>query len=937
MPTAAQKPVVTSDPANRRRVYLIDGSGYIFRAYHALPPLTRKRDKLPVGAVVGFANMLNKLLEDHFVTGEGTHIAVIFDKGSESFRNDIYDQYKANRAETPEDLAPQFAYIREATRAFNVPVVEEAGFEADDIIATYVRVAREHGDEVVIVSSDKDLMQLVGGHITMFDPMKSRAIGPDEVQEKFGVGPDRVIDVQALAGDSVDNVPGVPGIGIKTAALLINEYGDLDTLLARAGEIKQNKRRESLIEFADQARLSRDLVTLREDCAVDHALDDFIFKKPDVDALLAFLDDMEFTAIAKRVRVKFGMDGEIAPPPPVAQAAPDQSTYVAVTDKDTLQQWIDHARARGRVALVSHTAAGHPVRDPLVGIGLAVDPGSAAWVPMRSPSDRQRDLLDGPGEDGPGLPRDEVLALLKPLLEDASVLKIGHDIKRATIALGRYGIALNPIDDTMILSYDVEGGLHAHDLARTAGEYLDRPVTEMKALLGTGKAAVTFADVALDQATAFAGEEADTALRLHGVLKPRLVHSKVVAVYETLDRPIVPVLAAMERAGIKADPKTLRAMSKDFEGRLSDLETEIHKLAGRDFNVGSPKQLGEILFEDMGLEGGKKGKGGAWGTGADVLEYLGAQGIELADKVLDWRQISKLKNTYTDKLPGEINPETGRIHTTYDIAVANTGRLSSNDPNLQNIPVRTEEGRKIRQAFVADNGNVLLSADYSQIELRLLAHMADIPQLDKAFKDGIDIHAMTASEVFGVPVEGMDASVRRRAKAINFGIIYGISAFGLARQLKIPQGEARDYIAAYFERFPGIRGYMDQQKDLCRSQGYVTTLFGRRIHLPGIAEKNPVHRAFAERQAINAPLQGAAADIIKRAMILLPDALAEAKLSAKMLLQVHDELVFEVPKAEADDTKALVKDVMEHAAQAVHLTVPLVVEAGVGQNWDEAH
>ncbi|MEQ8246630.1 MAG: DNA polymerase I [Alphaproteobacteria bacterium] len=936
-PTAAQKPAKKSDPANRRRVYLIDGSGYIFRAYHALPPLTRKRDKLPVGAVVGFANMLNKLLEDHFVTGEGTHIAVIFDKGAESFRNDIYDQYKANRAETPEDLAPQFAYIREATRAFNVPVVEEAGFEADDIIATYVRVAREHGDEVVIVSSDKDLMQLVGGHVTMFDPMKSRPIGPDEVQEKFGVGPDRVIDVQSLAGDSVDNVPGVPGIGIKTAALLINEYGDLDTLLARAGEIKQNKRRESLIEFADQARLSRDLVTLREDCAVDHALDDFTFKTPDVDALLAFLDDMEFTAIAKRVRVKFGVDGETAPPPPAAAVAPDKTVTTALTDEAALHQWIDHARARGRVAIVTHTAAGHPVRDPLVGIGLAVDPGTAAWVPMRNPTERQRDLLDGPGEDGPGLPRDTVLAALKPLLEDAAVLKIGQDVKRAAIALGRYGIALGPVDDTMILSYDLEGGLHAHDLGRIAAEYLDRPVTEMKTLLGTGKAAVTFGAVALDQATAFAGEEADTALRLHGVLKPRLVPSRVVAVYETLDRPIVPVLAAMERAGIKADPKTLHAMSKDFEGRLADLEKQIHKLAGRDFNVGSPKQLGEILFEDMGLEGGKKGKGGAWGTGADVLENLAGQGIDLAERVLDWRQISKLKNTYTDKLPGEINPETGRIHTTYDIAVANTGRLSSNDPNLQNIPVRTEEGRKIRQAFVADKGHVLLSADYSQIELRLLAHMADIPQLDKAFKDGIDIHAMTASEVFGVPVEGMNPSVRRRAKAINFGIIYGISAFGLARQLKIPQGEARDYIAAYFERFPGIRGYMDQQKELCRAQGYVTTLFGRRIHLPAIAEKNPVHRAFAERQAINAPLQGAAADIIKRAMIVLPGALAQAKLNAKMLLQVHDELVFEVPEAQADDTRALVKNVMEHAASAVHLTVPLVVEAGTGQNWDEAH
>ena len=932
MPTAAKKPEANA----RRRVYLIDGSGYIFRAYHALPPLTRKRDKLPVGAVVGFANMLNKLLEDHFVSGEGTHIAVVFDKGADSFRNDIFEDYKANRDETPDDLAPQFAYIREATRAFNVPVVEEEGFEADDIIATYVRVAREHGDEVVIVSSDKDLMQLVGGHITMFDPMKSRAIGPDEVQEKFGVGPERVIDVQSLAGDSVDNIPGVPGIGVKTAALLINEYGDLDTLLERAPEIKQNKRRENLIAFADQARLSRNLVTLRKDCAVDQDLDDFAFKPPDVQALLAFLDDMEFTAIAKRVRVKFGVDGEPAPPP-AAAAVPDRTQATAVTDAAALQKIVDLATARGRLALVTHTAAGHPVRDPLVGIGLCVDPGQAAWVPFANTGDGQRDLLDGPAAEGPGLPRDEVLALLKPVLENGAVLKIGQDVKRAALTLGRYGIALAPVDDTMVLSYALEGGLHAHDLARIAPEYLDRPVTELKTLLGTGKSAVTFAEVALDQATAFAGEEADTALRLHAKLKPRLVATHVVGVYETLDRPLIPVLADMERTGIIADPKTLRAMSKDFEGRLGSLEAEIHKLAGREFNVGSPKQLGEILFDDMGLEGGKKGKGGAWGTGADVLEFLGGQGIELADKVLDWRQLSKLKNTYTDKLPLEINPETGRIHTTYDMAVANTGRLSSNDPNLQNIPIRTEEGRKIRQAFVPAKGHVLLSADYSQIELRLLAHMADIPQLDKAFKDGIDIHAMTAAEVFEVPVEGMDPSVRRRAKAINFGIIYGISAFGLARQLKIPQADARDYIAAYFDRFPGIRDYMEEQKEFCRDHGYVKTLFGRCIHLPAIKDKNGAHRAFAERQAINAPLQGAAADIIKRAMILLPPALSRAKLGAKMLLQVHDELVFEVPKKEADDTKTLVKKVMENAAQAVNLTVPLVVEAGSGQNWDEAH
>jgi DNA polymerase-1 len=923
-------------PAKKPVVYLIDGSGYIFRAYHALPPLTRKRDNLPVGAVVGFANMLNKLLEDHFVTGEGTHIAVIFDKGEVTFRNEIYDDYKANREETPDDLAPQFGYIREATRAFNVPVVEQEGFEADDLIATYAKSALADGGEVVIVSSDKDLMQLVRPGVTMFDPMKSRKIDEPEVFEKFGVAPDKVVDVQALAGDSVDNVPGVPGIGVKTAALLINEFGDLETLLARASEIKQNKRRENLIAFADQARISRDLVALRDDCAVEHGLDELAFKTPEVDELLAFLDEMEFTTLAKRVRVKFGVEGEAAPTP--AEIVPDNATYAALTDAKDLGAWCDRARPRGRLAIAVHTAAGHPVRDPLVGIALCVDPGSAVWVPLLASTAKQRDLLDAPAAgDGAGLPLEVALKALRPVLEDPAVLKIGQDVKRAHVALARHGIALGPFDDTMILSYDLEAGLHGHDLGRIAPAYLDMTVTEEKALLGTGKAAQTFAEVPLDRATAFAGEEADVAMRLHATLKPRLVTSRVTAVYETLDRPLVPVLADMERRGIKADPKTLREMSKDFEGRMADLEAQIHKLAGRDFNVGSPKQLGEILFEDMGLEGGKKGKGGAWGTGADVLEDLAGQGIELAEKVLDWRQISKLKNTYTDKLPNEINPETGRIHTTYDIAVANTGRLSSNDPNLQNIPVRTEEGRKIRQAFVPEKGHVLLSADYSQIELRLLAHMADIPQLDKAFRDGIDIHAMTASEVFGVPVEGMDPSVRRRAKAINFGIIYGISAFGLARQLKIPQGEARDYIAAYFERFPGIRGYMDEQKEFCRAHGYVKTLFGRRIHLPAIKEKNPTHRAFAERQAINAPLQGAAADIIKRAMIVLPDKLASAKLGAKMLLQVHDELVFEVPEKEAAETKALVKDTMEHAASAVHLKVPLVVEAGTGQNWDEAH
>jgi DNA polymerase-1 len=919
----------------RKTVYLVDGSGYIYRAYHALPPLTRKRDGLPVGAVVGFCNMLNKLLEDHFANGEGTHIAVIFDKGEITFRNEIYKDYKANRDETPDDLAPQFKPIREATRAFNIAAIEREGFEADDLIATYARLAREAGEDVVIVSSDKDLMQLVGDNVSMFDPLKARPIGRAEVIERFGVGPERVVDVQSLAGDSTDNVPGVPGIGVKTAALLINEFGDLDTLLRRAGKIKQEKRRENLIEFAEQARISRELVKLRDDVPIEEPLDGLAFKRPEAERLLAFLDDMEFTSLARRIRTRAG-EGPAANAMPVpaakAPAPAAAAEYSVVTDAAEFGKWLAAARQRGLVALDLVLAGPVPLRDELLGVALCVDPGRACYVPL-SKSAQEGLALDGPAASG-GIDREAALALLKPVLADPAVLKIGHDAKAAIVALSRYDITVAPIEDTMVLSYDLETGLHDHALATIVPHFLDRSLPTLAGLVGSGKAARPVTSLGAVELLPVAAGAADAIRRLAALLKPRLVSGRATVVYETIDRPLLPVLADMERLGVRVDPRVLRQQSAAFADRMVELEKSIHQLAKREFNIGSPKQLGEILFEDMGLEGGKKGKSGAYSTGADVLEGLAAEGVVLAERVLDWREVSKLKNTYTDKLPEEINPATGRIHTTFDVAVANTGRLSSNDPNLQNIPIRTEEGRKIRRAFVPEDGYRLLSADYSQIELRLLAHMADIPQLTAAFTEGADIHAHTASEVFGVPVEGMDPAVRRRAKAINFGIIYGISPFGLARQLGIPQAEARDYIAAYFKRFPGIRGYMEEQKEFCRKNGFVRTIFGRRVHLPGIRDKNPAARAFAERQAINAPLQGAAADIIKRAMVRLPESLATAGLGARMLLQVHDELVFEVPGSEAAASADLVKQVMESVAR---LKVPLVVDTGIGDNWDEAH
>ena len=902
-------------------VVLIDGSGFIFRAFHALPPMTRG-DGTPVNAVYGFVNMLMKLLDDL----DAERIAVIFDYSGKSFRNDIYPEYKAHRPPAPEELVPQFGLIREATRAFNLPCIEREGFEADDIIATYARLAREAGCHVTIVSSDKDMMQLVGERVTMYDGLRGRSIGVDQVREKFGVAPERVIDVQALAGDSTDNVPGVPGIGVKTGAELINEYGDLDQLLARAGEIKQPKRREKLIENADMARLSRVLVTLRDDVPLDDGLDDLAYRPPDPKVLTEFLRSQDFRGIVARAEKWLGV-AEAA-----AEAAPVGAEYELVQERTDLERWVADAVRAGVVTVDTETTSLDAMRARLVGVSLSLEPGKACYVPLGHQAPGGGLDLEGAG------PRqidfDDALALLRPLLEDPGVLKVGHNIKYDAEVLASYGIEVAPVDDTMLLSYVLEGGLHGHGMDELSRLHLGVDPIPFKEVAGTGRNRITFDLVPLEAARDYAAEDADLTGRLHRALKPRLLAERLVTVYETIERPLIPVLVAMERAGIKVERAALAAASRDFAERIAGLEVEIYKLASHEFTIGSPKQLGEVLFEEMGLEGGRKGKSGAHSTDARVLEAFAAQGHELPARVLDWRQLSKLKSTYADALIEQINPDTGRVHTSYAMAGASTGRLASTDPNLQNIPVRTEEGRKIRRAFVAEKGHKLLSADYSQIELRLAAHMAEVETLKQAFRDGADIHAMTASQVFGVAVEGMDPMIRRRAKAINFGIIYGISPFGLGQQLGIPQDEARAYIDAYFERYPGIRDYMERTKTFCRENGYVVTLFGRRCHMPGINDRNLARRNFMERAAINAPLQGSAADIIKRAMIRMPAALAEAGLRARMLLQVHDELVFEAPDDEVDETAAVARRVMESVA---HLSVPLVVDTGWADSWDEAH
>ncbi|MBB5221413.1 DNA polymerase-1 [Amaricoccus macauensis] len=935
--------------AKGSHLHLIDGSGFIFRAYHALPPLTRKSDGLPIGAVAGFCNMIWKMLQETKGDDAPTHMAVVFDKSEQTFRKDIYPAYKAQRPDPPDDLKPQFRLIRDATRAFNLPCIEKDGFEADDIIATYATAAAAAGGRVTIVSADKDLMQLVAPGIEMFDTLKNRAIGPDEVFEKFGVAPDRVIDVQALAGDSVDNVPGAPGIGIKTAAQLIGEYGDLETLLARAAEIKQPKRRATLIDNAEQIRVSRDLVTLRRDVELADGIETLEVREPEAEQLLEFLALMEFRTLATRVASKLKVEAPVigdtagfAPPasgtdvrvlgagepPPVVPI--DRSVYTVLRDEAALDAWLARIPARGVVAVSVEGIGSDEVTGEIAGVALAIGPGAAAYLPLGHVT-AGGDLFSAEGQ----IPLAAALARLKPVLQDASVLKIGHDVKRAVKLFARQGIALAPIDDTMLLSYALHAGLHGHGRDVLAEEFLGHQPLARRPLLGGGKSARGFREVPIEEAAPYAAEDAEIIWRLWNALKPKLPFARVTRVYETMERPLVPVLAEMERNGIRVDRARLSRLSGDFAQRMAALESEIHTLAGSPFNIGSPKQLGEVLFEQMSLQGGKRGKTGAYGTGADVLEELAAQGHDLPARVLDWRALSKLKSTYTDTLQDAINRETGRVHTSYQIAGAATGRLASTDPNLQNIPVRTDEGRQIREAFVPEAGNVLLSLDYSQIELRILAHMADIGALRQAFHDGLDIHAMTASEMFGVPIEGMPSHIRRQAKAINFGVIYGISAFGLANNLRIPRADAQRFIDTYFERFPGIREYMNRTVAFAKEHGHVETLFGRRIHTPEINAKGP-HAGFASRAAINAPIQGSAADIIRRAMIRVPAAIAH--LPAKMLLQVHDELLFEVAESAAEETAEVVRAVMSTAAlPAVALDVPLVVDAGWGESWSAAH
>ena len=922
-------------------LHLIDGSAFIFRAYHALPPLTRKSDGLPVGAVSGFCNMLNRYIEDNNGPDAPTHVAVIFDHSSHSFRNDIFDGYKANRPPAPEDLVPQFPLTREATKAFNIACEEMEGFEADDMIATLACQARDAGGRVTIISSDKDLMQLVGDGIEMYDAMKNKRIDREGVFEKFGVYPDRVIDVQSLAGDSVDNVPGAPGIGVKTAAALINEFGDLDELLSRAVEIKQPKRRQTLLDHAEQIKLSRELVTLDCNTPLTFALEDLEFRAPIPGKLLDFLTKMEFRTLTKRIAQKFELEipttdnQDTTITNNISEKIPfDSANYEYIKTADQLQTWVHKIYETGYVAIDTETTSLNDMLAELVGISLATEIGSACYIPIGHKEGQDDDLFDNFQLVEGQLDLEYVLDCLRPVLTDDSILKIGQNIKYDAKVLSRYGIEVTTFDDTMLLSYAMHGGLHNHGMDALSERYLDHSPISIKTLIGSGKSAITFDKVKIEDAVTYAAEDADITLRLWKIFKQKLHLSKVTKVYESLERPLVSVLAQMEKNGVKVDRETLSRMSNAFAQKMAGLEAEIYELAGETFNVGSPKQLGEIMFDKLGYEGGKKGKNGAYATGADILEEL-ATSYDFPKRVLDWRQLSKLKSTYTDALQDHINPDTGRVHTSYSIAGAVTGRLSSTEPNLQNIPVRTEDGRRIREAFVAESGNILVSLDYSQIELRILAHIAKIDALKQAFHDGLDIHAMTASEMFDVPLDQMTPEIRRQAKAINFGVIYGISGFGLARNLRIPRAEAQGFIDRYFDRFPGIKEYMDETIKFSKENNYVKTLFGRVIHTPEINAKGPM-AGFAKRAAINAPIQGTAADIIRRAMIRVPDAIKD--LPAKMLLQVHDELLFEVKEEFSQDLVDKVQSIMETASLPfLKMDIPLSVDAGHGLNWAEAH
>lgn len=932
--------------SNEEELFLIDGSGFIFRAYFAMAYSRQagmtNPEGVEVGAVYGFTNMLLKMLREY----HAPYMAVIFDAARANFRNDIYPEYKANRDETPDDLKPQFPLIKEATKAFDLPAIELEGYEADDLIAAYTKQAVEAGKKVVIVSSDKDLMQLVQPGVRMLDPMKGKWVEEEQVIEKFGVTPDKVVDVQSLAGDSVDNVPGVPGIGIKTAAQLINEYGSLEELLHRAEEIKQNKRREKLIEHAEDARISKQLVQLDESAPVPVPLADLKTHDPDKPELMAFLQKQAFNSIIKRLggqtvdkprpaAHKESSESQIAEEtlPPASE-----NTYTLINDANTLKEWLSAAENQGVFAIDTETTSLTPAKAKLVGISISSEIGQAAYIPLAH--EQATDLFGAASDDDvPQMDKEECISLLKPLLEDPSVMKVGHNMKYDWQILAKEGVHIHPCDDTMLISYVLDGASHSHSMDNLSALYCDHTPIKYEEVAGKGKAQVTFDKVAIKDALNYAAEDAEITLRLYKILKPRLAREKMVSVYETIERPLIPVIAQMELDGVKVDPQVLNQMSQDFGKKLTELEQEIHALAGREFNVASPKQVGEVLFDEMGLEGGKKTKTGTHSTSIDVLEKLAHEGHDIVKKILEHRGLAKLKSTYTDALQEEINSATGRVHTSYNMVGTSTGRLSSSDPNLQNIPIRTEEGRKIREAFIAKEGHVLISVDYSQVELRLAAEMAGVEALKQAFQDGVDIHALTASRVFDVPLEEVTPEIRRQAKAVNFGIIYGISGFGLSKQLGCPVGEASEFIKRYLSRFHEIESYMEDTKDTAKRDGYVMTLYGRKCFIPGIQDKNQMRVRGAERQAINAPLQGTAADIMKIAMGKMPAFLQKENLSAKMLLQVHDELIFEVPANEQDKTIKIVRECMEESFKinSIKIDTPLIAEAGSGQNWAQAH
>ena len=899
-------------------IYLVDGSGYIFRAYHALPPLYRKKDGVPTGAVLGFINMINKLIENHFNDGRATHLAIIFDKGSKTFRNEIYKEYKANRGETPEDLIPQFQLIKDATKVFNISMVEEEGFEADDIIASYSKLASSKGFDVKIISSDKDLMQLVAPGISMLDPMKNKQIEEKEVFEKFGVEPNRVIDVQSLAGDSSDNIPGVPGIGIKTAAELINKYGDLDTLLEKADQIKQPKRREKLIEYSQSAILSRKLVTLKTDVDINIPLEKFQYSLPNYEIVLEFLKEMEFNSLFNRLAKKIG-HSEVGI---LADESSSKKKYEVAEKTEDIEKYRDLALNNGICSIVFFDDQLLFGKENIIGVSLCYEIGKAVYFPIIREKNKK------------GFSLKRVITSLSVLFQSLSTLKVFYNFKQILKILNQYKIPISSYDDILLMSYNSGTGKYNHNLSEIMKIFLDSSIYKPENILGSGKSKKDISNINLETLKEFTCSIADSILKIQNILKVELVMNRSFELHQNIDKPLIKILSEIEDRGILIDTEILYKISKKFHSRLETIEKEIYKESGRFFNIGSPKQLGEIIFDELGIDGGKKNKGGSWGTGADVLELLDQKGIKIAKLVLDWRQLTKLINTYSEKLPLLVDSKTKRIHTTYLMAGTNTGRLSSNDPNLQNIPIRTEDGKKIREAFIAPKNFKLISADYSQIELRLLAHIADVPQLNKAFQENLDIHSATASQVFGISEKEISSDLRRRAKAINFGIIYGISAFGLAKQLNISNTEAKEYITKYFKQFPGIQDYMSSQINYCRNHGYVLTPFGRRIYLSNINERNNLKKSFAERQAINAPLQGGAADIIKLAMIQLYNEKYLNSQDISLLLQVHDELIFEILECKVEESIKKIKNVME---EVVKLRVPLVVDIGIGNNWSEAH